>query len=179
MPAAAEQRAISTSATVAEVPVVVREMQSWVACDKCEKWRRLNEGSLAQYQDKAFHCSELPGVDCDTPEEAYNDTLESGAQNKLLIKRGKTTICPTCHLELDLNKKKARVVLEVVRETDRHNKRASGRASERQRRCVCVYVHKVLSDPPPSVRAQKYSETLRVLCAWCAPSHAQKRSCLF
>ena len=116
MPAAAEQRAISTSATVAEVPVVVREMQSWVACDKCEKWRRLNEGSLAQYQDKAFHCSELPGVDCDTPEEAYNDALEMDPRKNLLMKQGKTVICPTCHLVLDLNKKRPRVVLEVVRE---------------------------------------------------------------
>ena len=44
------------------------EVLSWVACDKCEKWRRLTEGSLAQYQDKAFHCSYLPGFDCSTPE---------------------------------------------------------------------------------------------------------------
>ena len=48
-------------------------ISNWVACDSCEKWRRLSEGSPTQYQNIAFHCSFLPGVTCSTPEEPYTD----------------------------------------------------------------------------------------------------------
>lgn len=71
------------------------DLLSWVACDSCEKWRRLSEGSFAQYQDKAFHCSFLPGVDCSTPEEPYDDAPT--AQGK----HGKLVYCATCKVALE------------------------------------------------------------------------------
>ncbi len=76
-----------------------REVLSWVACDKCEKWRRLSEESLAQYEDKAFHCSYLPGVDCDTPEDAFNDPVDAAALNS--GKPGKFVVCPSCRAPLE------------------------------------------------------------------------------
>lgn len=63
---------MASAAHPASPSLVVPAVLSWVACDKCEKWRRLNEGSLAQYQDKAFHCTYLPGFDCSTPEGDSN-----------------------------------------------------------------------------------------------------------
>ena len=76
-----------------------REVLSWVACDKCEKWRQLSEESLAQYEDKAFHCSYLPGVDCDTPEEAFSDPVDAAALNS--GKPGKVVFCPSCRAPLE------------------------------------------------------------------------------
>jgi len=86
---------------------------SWVACDKCEKWRRLSEESLAQYEDKAFHCSYLPGVDCDTPEEASNDLVDGAALNS--GKHSKVAICPSCRTPLERGQRgreKVSIVLE-------------------------------------------------------------------
>jgi hypothetical protein len=82
----------------AGAPAVVGtgELLSWVACDSCEKWRRLSEDSLAQYQDKAFHCTFLPGVDCTTPEEPYNAALT--AQE---ARGGKVVVCPTCKVTVE------------------------------------------------------------------------------
>jgi hypothetical protein len=86
---------------------------SWVACDKCEKWRRLSEESLAQYEDKAFHCSYLPGVDCDTPEETSNHLVDDAALNS--GKHSKVAICPSCRTPLERGQRgreRVSVVLE-------------------------------------------------------------------
>ena len=91
---------------------VFQEVLSWVACDKCEKWRQLSEESLAQYQDKAFHCSYLPGVDCDTPEEVFHDMVE---RDKLLPgKSGKRVVCPTCRVSMERGQKGREKVSSVL-----------------------------------------------------------------
>lgn len=88
----------AVTASISEQPAAAAELLSWVACDSCEKWRRLSEGSLTQYQDKAFHCSFLPGVDCSTPEEPYND---APAAALLPGKHGRLVHCATCKAALE------------------------------------------------------------------------------
>ena len=34
--------------------------EGWVACDLCDKWRRIKEDEVAQYENKAFHCRRVP-----------------------------------------------------------------------------------------------------------------------
>jgi len=85
---------------------------NWVACDKCEKWRQLTEGSPALYQDKAFHCSYLSGVNCSTPEEAFDESPE-GASN-VRVKSGKCVSCPTCNLALERNHRGREQVSRVL-----------------------------------------------------------------
>jgi hypothetical protein len=76
------------------------EVLSWVACDKCEKWRRLTEGSLLQYQDEFFQCSFLPGFDCSTPEETFSEQ----EQEQHLGRKSKACIFGLNYPPLVLNK---------------------------------------------------------------------------
>jgi len=85
---------------------------NWVACDKCEKWRQLTEGSPALYQDKAFHCSYLSGVDCSTPEEAFDESPDG--ESNVRVKSGKSVSCPTCNLALERNHRGREQVSRVL-----------------------------------------------------------------
>ena len=121
------QRSTSPAGLLDAAKMPGGEVLSWVACDKCEKWRRLTEGSLLQYQDEVFQCSFLPGFDCSTPEETLSAEQEQeqhlGRKSKACIfglnypllvlnkcgyfdifsvkMQSKLVFCPTCQVGLE------------------------------------------------------------------------------
>ena len=95
------QRSTSPAGLLDAAKMPGGEVLSWVACDKCEKWRRLTEGSLLQYQDEVFQCSFLPGFDCSTPEETLSAEQE---QEQHLGRKSKACIFGLNYPPLVLNK---------------------------------------------------------------------------
>eukprot|EP01017_Pseudomicrothorax_dubius_P024042 TRINITY_DN2558_c0_g1_i2.p1 TRINITY_DN2558_c0_g1~~TRINITY_DN2558_c0_g1_i2.p1 ORF type:complete len:340 (-),score=53.17 TRINITY_DN2558_c0_g1_i2:109-1128(-) len=53
-------------------------IENWVACDQCSKWRRIDSNFDVKKLKKTFHCDQIQGTTCKTPEENWKQKVSSG-----------------------------------------------------------------------------------------------------
>lgn len=68
-----DQEQVSPSSS--DDPSAPLEDEEWVGCDGCSKWRKVPTGFQFD-RSKAFYCSMIESLTCDTPEEQWDDSEE-------------------------------------------------------------------------------------------------------
>jgi hypothetical protein len=48
---------------------VVLQIDNWLQCDSCSKWRLVDSDTVAAFEDKTFTCKNLPNKTCDDPSD--------------------------------------------------------------------------------------------------------------
>lgn len=51
-------------------------LDNWLQCESCRKWRKVNEKYYKKYYSKKFNCEYIPCLNCNIPEEKYSSESE-------------------------------------------------------------------------------------------------------